>query len=143
MEPEIEKIARAMLAVSRPGLNPDDLTPAPRGQLGMMPKWKLFEHLARAAYEVMARGDGGLRAHIADLESRLEIVRVKIDGEPFDFPRQTMGINLLMKVRNSNDYHLAREIEGGEQAEDISDQFEALMLNEGDSFVTFPGARYC
>lgn len=49
----VERVARAMMAVSRPNASPDDLTPAPRGQVGLMPKWKLFEHLAQAAIAAM------------------------------------------------------------------------------------------
>jgi len=48
-----ERIARAMCAASRPSSNPDDLTPAPRGRLGMIPKWRLYEHLALAAMKAM------------------------------------------------------------------------------------------
>jgi hypothetical protein len=49
----VETIAKAMMAVSRPNANPDDLTPAPRGTIGFVPKWQLFEHLARAAITAM------------------------------------------------------------------------------------------
>ena len=50
----VEAVARAMMAASRPNANPDDLTPAPRGTIGFVPKWRLFEHLARAAIAAMA-----------------------------------------------------------------------------------------
>lgn len=44
-----EAVARAMLAASRPNVNADDLTPAPRGQMGTIPKWQLYGHMADAA----------------------------------------------------------------------------------------------
>ena len=49
----VERVARAMMAASRPNANPDDPTPAPRGTIGFVPKWRLFEHLARAAIAAM------------------------------------------------------------------------------------------
>lgn len=48
-EEMVEKAARAMMAESRPNADPDALTPAPRGTVGLVPKWRLFEHLACAA----------------------------------------------------------------------------------------------
>lgn len=65
----IEEIARSMLAVSRPNANADDLTPAPRGSLGMIPKWKLYEHLAQAAYAVV-------RERIEEIGSAVETAAI-------------------------------------------------------------------
>lgn len=58
----VERVARKMLAESRPTVNPDDLTPAPRGRLGLVPKWTLYAPLARAALLALRPGDviGGL-----------------------------------------------------------------------------------
>ncbi len=50
---DVERVARAMMAVSRPNAYPDDLTPAPRGSMGLVPKWHLFAHLAEAAIAAM------------------------------------------------------------------------------------------
>ena len=49
MEEAVEAMARAMLGSSRPNAGADDLTPASRGTFGAMPKWRLYEPLARAA----------------------------------------------------------------------------------------------
>lgn len=45
----IEAAARAMMAYSRPGVDPDELTPEPRGMAGYIPKWRLYEGLSEAA----------------------------------------------------------------------------------------------
>lgn len=51
---QIEKVARAMQAVSRPDVDPDKLTPGPRGTVGLMPVWRLYEHMAAAAVDALA-----------------------------------------------------------------------------------------
>jgi hypothetical protein len=45
----VERAAKGMCAAAHPRLDPDAMMPAQRGQSGMMPKWRLYEHLARAA----------------------------------------------------------------------------------------------
>lgn len=45
----VERACRAMVTASRPMADPDKLTPAPRGSVGMVPIWRTYEHLARAA----------------------------------------------------------------------------------------------
>ena len=57
---EVERVARAMLAASRPNADPDELTPAPRGSFGLIPKWQLYDHLARAAIAAMRDTKGGV-----------------------------------------------------------------------------------
>lgn len=49
MSDVIEVMARGMCAESRPKADPDALTPGPRGSVGSIPKWALFDPLARAA----------------------------------------------------------------------------------------------
>lgn len=49
----VERVARAMLKASNPRVDPDALTPAPRGQAGLIPKWAMYEHLAKAAIKAM------------------------------------------------------------------------------------------
>jgi hypothetical protein len=48
-EETVERVARAMQQQSRPFADPDKMQPAPRGQLGEQPLWKLWEPQARAA----------------------------------------------------------------------------------------------
>lgn len=50
----VEKVARAMAAQSRPDADPDRLTPLPRGAVGLMPVWRLFEPMALAAIRCIA-----------------------------------------------------------------------------------------
>lgn len=50
----VERVARAMQAVSRPDVDPDKLTPGPRGSVGLMPVWALYEHMAKAALSAIA-----------------------------------------------------------------------------------------
>ena len=50
----VERVARAMQAVSRPDVDPDKLTPGPRGSVGLMPVWALYEHMAKAALTAIA-----------------------------------------------------------------------------------------
>ena len=45
----IERVARAMQAVSRPDVDPDKLTPGPRGSVALRPVWSLYSHMAEAA----------------------------------------------------------------------------------------------
>lgn len=52
-EDAVERVARAMQAVSRPDVDPDQLTPGSRGSVGLMPVWRLYEHMARAALAAM------------------------------------------------------------------------------------------
>lgn len=48
--PELVEIAaRAMVRSSRPGADPDRPQPAPRGKSGIVPLWRLYEHMAEAA----------------------------------------------------------------------------------------------
>lgn len=49
----VEKVARAMVCNSTGTRDPDKMTPAPRGQAGLVPLWRCYEHLARAAIEAM------------------------------------------------------------------------------------------
>ena len=51
-EEMIEAVARAWCEAS--GKDPDKLTPAPRGVVGLVPLWTLFEPQARAAIRVIA-----------------------------------------------------------------------------------------
>lgn len=55
MSEMIERVARAMQAVSRPNVDPDQLTPGPRGMeaIGSFKVWMLYEPMARAAIEAM------------------------------------------------------------------------------------------
>jgi hypothetical protein len=53
----IERVCRAMQAGSRPNVNPDQLTPGPRGSIGLMPVWRLYEHMAIAAINALELSD--------------------------------------------------------------------------------------
>lgn len=53
----LERVCRAMVAASRPTADPDRLTPAPRGSMGLIPIWRTYEHLARAAINAMEAPD--------------------------------------------------------------------------------------
>jgi hypothetical protein len=66
MDNMIERVCCAMLIESRPGVNPYDLTPMPRGRSGLMPKWRMYEHLARAAIEAMRQPNEAMRQAGAD-----------------------------------------------------------------------------
>jgi hypothetical protein len=48
---DVERVARALCEAS--GKNPDKMTPAPRGVLGMVPLWALWEKQATAAISAM------------------------------------------------------------------------------------------
>ena len=50
----VEQVARAMQAVSRPSIDPDQITPGPRGSVQPMRVWQLYEHMAQAAVDVFA-----------------------------------------------------------------------------------------
>lgn len=56
----VERVCRAMIAASRPNADPDALTPCPHGTGGLMPKWRLFEHLAEASIAELRRAAPGV-----------------------------------------------------------------------------------
>lgn len=62
----VERVARAMQAVSRPDVDPDKLTPGPRGSTGWVAVWRLYEDMARAAILALSEENAALRAALRD-----------------------------------------------------------------------------
>ena len=67
-EAHIERMCRATQAVSRPDVNPDQLTPAPRGTVGLIPVWRLYEHMATAALDAI---EAAIRADQVERDAKV------------------------------------------------------------------------
>ena len=67
----VEKVARAMLARSRPSLNPDEMIPAPRGLMGYMPRWTMYSDLAEAAIAALRTPTPAMLAAAVERSDRL------------------------------------------------------------------------
>ena len=48
---QIEAACRAAVVASNPLVDPDKLTPMPRGQVGLMPLWRSYERVIRPALD--------------------------------------------------------------------------------------------
>ncbi|MES2173896.1 MAG: hypothetical protein V4523_08100 [Pseudomonadota bacterium] len=75
----VERVARAMQAVSRPTVSPDQLTPGPRGSVGLIPIWKLYEPMAIAAIRAMRE------------PTKVMLDAVQLD--PYNDPMVSRGMN--------------------------------------------------
>ena len=53
----VERAARLIIADTRPNMDPDALTPCPRGRSGFVPKWTMYEPMTRAALASLGGGD--------------------------------------------------------------------------------------
>ena len=64
MQDDVTKVARVLCCNA--GQDPDALTPKPRGQIGLIPKWQNFTHTATAAMRETRLIDAEAALAVAD-----------------------------------------------------------------------------